>query len=304
MADNSILNSYEGAFILEKTKLIRIIDVIEKSFQKTPNGSIQKSFLTKFNNGKEASLGTIDEVFNLDNGIKNKVTELKIRYEKEENKIDVHFDGDRKTPVIYIGIESDNLQWSNESFAEIEEQTERTRQTGWVYEMKGSTGKDVISYVALIVMLAMVAIVSFALPSSLEGLSERNVIKQQLLSEADTIQTYEDKINFLFNVTKEITLDGHKQQETKSNSTLKGENKSLFSNWEVYLIIVPVLIIIGILWYLIRNCYWLFGFIWGDMEEAYQKSVEQRKMLWNILFGSLILGMLSNLFVFGLTNII
>lgn len=304
MLDKKISNSYRGAFALNKSKLVRVIDVIEKNFQKVTEGDLTKTFLTKFNNGKEATLRTIDEVFNLDNGIKNKVTELKITYRKGGSNLHVHFDGDREVPVINVSVEGETLQWSNESFAEIEEQTERTRESGWIYDLKSSKETSEFGFITMLIVTLAVIISFLTIPSNLKRSSNEEIAKESLLNKIDSIKTTEEKIDFIFEATNQIILEGYKPKQEFSIDTLLNDFFNLFSNWKMFLVIIPLLLTIGILYYIIKNCYWLYGFIWGDIEEEFEKIVERRKTLWNILFGSLILGILSNLFVFGLSGLL
>ena len=61
-----------------------------------------------------------------------------------------------------------------------------------------------------------------------------------------------------------------------------------------------LIVIIVLLWIALRT-YIGSVFLWGDFIEHYGSLVSKRKKLLNILLGSVVLGLLVNLFVFGIT---
>lgn len=71
--------------------------------------------------------------------------------------------------------------------------------------------------------------------------------------------------------------------------------------WKALLVLSPV-IIIGISFsHLAVKCYPRAVFAWGDFGEFYETLVSRRKTVWNVIIGALLVGMVSNLFVLGLS---
>jgi hypothetical protein len=64
----------------------------------------------------------------------------------------------------------------------------------------------------------------------------------------------------------------------------------------------PVLVIVGSLLYLIGKCYPSAVFLWGDVGEWYERLVGRRRAVWQLVVGATLIGILSNLFVFGLAD--
>lgn len=74
-----------------------------------------------------------------------------------------------------------------------------------------------------------------------------------------------------------------------------------YVNLKSALLLVPALLTILSLAYLIKYCYPGSVFLWGDFIEHYNAIIERRKFVWNAIVISLLVGILGNLFVFGLS---
>lgn len=308
MSEVKLENTYKTAFELNKSKLIRLNDVLDKHFQKITIGTLSVKHLAKFNNGKEGNFTQINELFNLDNGIKNRITEIKTTYKKDTSSAIINFDGDRRIPQISIYVEGKETDWVNECYAEVEEQTERTKLSGWIYELKKSNATYFLQVFAAALIMPIILIGEFSsLFKSPESntISEKEKIRLELIEKAEVAKTTDEKINFLLEATRVYTLKDLPIEKVEEKK-VKEPSKILqvLTNWKIYCIIIPILLLVGILFYIFSYCYWMYAFIWGDMEDDYKKMTDKRKTLWNILIGSLILGILSNLFVFGITETI
>jgi hypothetical protein len=69
--------SYTSAFAIEKSKLTRILTIIEERFQQANLGNRSK-FNVVLKDGKQVELTSMDALFSMDNTVKNPVTRLKI----------------------------------------------------------------------------------------------------------------------------------------------------------------------------------------------------------------------------------
>ena len=76
-----------------------------------------------------------------------------------------------------------------------------------------------------------------------------------------------------------------------------------YKDARILFVIVPILASFASVMYLYVKCYPPAIFSWGDAEEWYKTLLSRRKTVWSFLYGSLILGIVANLFVFGLTTL-
>jgi hypothetical protein len=76
----------------------------------------------------------------------------------------------------------------------------------------------------------------------------------------------------------------------------------ILADWRFWLVLSPVVIIAFAVFYLFKTCYPSAVFLWGDMEEWYGKLLRRRSIIWQVIVISMSVGILSNLFVFGLAG--
>ncbi|HHT9145672.1 MAG TPA: hypothetical protein ACFYD4_08355, partial [Candidatus Wunengus sp. YC61] len=85
---NTITKKYAKPFVLSRTKLIRMCEITKKRFETIPDKQPHKvTFQAKLQKGKEYRTEDIETLFDLDNSISNRITELIIDWEmgKEED---------------------------------------------------------------------------------------------------------------------------------------------------------------------------------------------------------------------------
>jgi hypothetical protein len=75
----------------------------------------------------------------------------------------------------------------------------------------------------------------------------------------------------------------------------------ILADWRFWLVLSPVVIIAFAVFYLFKTCY-PSAVLWGDMEEWYGKLLRRRSIIWQVIVISMSVGILSNLFVFGLAG--
>ncbi len=147
----------------------------------------------------------------------------------------------------------------------------------------------------------MVGITTFILSFGIAGSKTRTSVIQTTIEEA-LVQKYsgaitqQEKINLLFDYTMA-------QLKLNMNKNIIGEfNLNKFLTLQTLFIVAPILIIVAIYIYIYIKCYPYSNFLWGDYEEYYSKLTSRRKTLWNLVFGSIILSIIVNLFVLGLSG--
>jgi hypothetical protein len=61
----------------------------------------------------------------------------------------------------------------------------------------------------------------------------------------------------------------------------------------------PLIILLGCALYLLIPCYPSAVFLWGDEVERYQKTLQTRRIVWGIIIGVTVIGVLSKVLVMG-----
>jgi hypothetical protein len=301
---NSIIKKYKKPFILSKTKLIRMCEIVNKRFESAPDKQPYKiSFIAKLQKGKEHKTSDIETLFNLDNSISNRITELTIDWEigKEEDvnytNITLSYDSDSySSSSIFIGGKAINSTWLNETVAELEEQIDRTIPTGIIYKMKTMSPFDLLRLVSYgsLAMLMVFMVVLLSVRGSLKenALELDSQNKAILLEKYKAAKTTEGKIDFLSELMAKAIL------EPKPEVNLA----HYIYQPRTYFLVTPLLLVVLIFLYLFVRCYPPYVFEWGDWEGYHSKLIERRKYLWSLLVGSLLIGIVSNLFVYGLSD--
>ena len=293
--DNTVIDkTYSNRFKLNKSKAVRINNVIESNLKKMINTTeVVTLFKIRLNNEKEVTINDFNNIFQLDNGKKNRIERIALNWHIGESEVDLMFND---TPNINLSVKGEDINWVNQTFAEIDEQIERTKIDSTIEKIKG--------FFTILTFLTIVVSISFgifslmeAFPSGEKAISKSEKIElTKMAKEADNIS---EKIEFLFQAELyQLNID---LGEKKGNNLLE-QFKEYGLNWKTYAILLPILIIISIIYYILSRCYPSSIFEWGDMEEYYEKIIERRKMLWNIVIGTIILGIICNLFVYSITT--
>ena len=292
MEKTHINRSYKNSFVLDKSKAFRINDIIETNFKKAKSVTINTEFNLVLSNEKELNLDTFSNIFQIDNGRKNRVKKLKLKWSGNNNEILISFSD---KPIVRVDVTGTDLDWTNELFAEIDEQIERTKVYSLIHKIK----VDFFAVILFLLLFGFSPMLILLTNNSNNQFNITSVDKIVLTEIAKDVKTTDDKINFLFETQlKDLDINIHNENPESTFDNLG----VYFSDWRTYMIIIPIMAILGILWYLLAHCYPLSVFDWGDMAEEYKKTIERRKLLWNIVIGSIIIGILTNFFVFSVTS--
>ncbi|MEI4770926.1 hypothetical protein WAX74_14985 [Psychrobacillus sp. FJAT-51614] len=289
-----IMKYYEKPFILSRSKLTRLCEVIEKRFNKE-SLEFRRIFSVTLINSKNLILNNLNELFELDNGPKNEIKKLEILYSSTNGEYGVEISFIKKSvPQIEIMLSSPDYMWSNELVAEVEEQVERTLQSGFVWNLVSSRNFSIFLpligfFIASVFMTFFISDDKFFTPN------EASI--NQLLDMAEVSNTTDKKIDFIYNYLKN-SLPKENTQSISSNKV------SFFMEWKFYLILVPLIVMVSILFYLFKYMYPKAIFEWGDIEEHYKTIVDRRKFLWSVVLISFIVGAFASLFATGVTSYI
>lgn len=288
-----IYKRFNKSFVLNKSKSFRINDIIESSLKKNTINNVNRIFKLSLNNEKEIIFQDFNDIFEVDNGRKNKIENLRLIWSSNDLNIEIYFQSE---PEISIEITSSNLEIANQIFAEIEEQIERVTLTDWLYLIINNDSKFI--FYPLILML-FTFLSTFIIHDKTvireDILNLSNSEKILLIKKADSTKTNDDKIDFIYtSIRHMIKID--------SNPEPSSLFLNFLTNYKNYTIIVPIIVCILMIWYVLAYCYPKCVFEWGDMADDYLGIIERRKLIWNILIGSIIVGIITNFFVWGITN--
>lgn len=295
--------SFDSIFLLEKSKLSRLLNIIEEKYK--GSGLDPKSiFEITLKNGKKMSVHDIEYVLGHDNAVKNPITHFSLKYSCSIN------DDITECEVIYnkvmssidIFIESVNVKWANELFAEIEEQIERIIVKSFVYSFKRQILKDpgllVIIIGSIFGIITMSIVLTFLQPQPSSGKDFLlNSDVQHILTLSKNAKSNDDKIGVIY--------EYYITRLTNINIKEKGVSFiDIFHKFDlkIILILLPLLIIVISGFYLFRYCYPGSIFLWGDYEDHYNDILNRRKIVSNTIIITLLIGIIGNLFVYGFSK--
>ena len=294
MKEHAYSKDISTSFILSKTKLYKMSEVINSRFESiAKDDDFRASFEVSLEKGKKHSTENIESILELDNSAKDPIKELTVRwtyYQKETNLM-LHYTSD----VVYgrsirMSGKSSSHSWLTETIGEVEEQVERCIPVGFVYRLKKYlTEFSWIIWGGIPVFAGTVLAVVAAFYS---GGTITYEVRNKLTELSKHVKTSDEKIDFIYKVLNEYLKSSH-------DVVL---NFDFLLNVKFYLMIAPVVIISLTFEYLYLKCYPLYVFDWGDCGENYQKLIEKRKLLWTVIIGSMIIGVIANLFVLGLST--
>lgn len=292
-----VVRNYQNrTFILTARKFGRIVEISKERIDKVAAGlPVVERFAVTFANSKDVTLSRLEEVLALDNGIKNRIVEIKYSLwtdDQGEKSHWINVDYDAQSSItIQLAAASRNITWMEDTVGALEEQVDRTINSELPSFVRGVPELAIAGtfFGALIVGVSGAVFTEKRTKSPL-GLSQEE--SSALASLAKSASSDGEKLNFVFRYLS-ASLDA----PTDKPSFVA----QYASDYRTYLIGVPLLVaafaaFAAITWFSPRNV-----FVWGDFEEHYAKLTERRKFLWYGVVASLVIGVLGNLFILGVT---
>lgn len=310
----TVEKEYTSSFVLDKGKLSRIINIIEERFSSI-NTKNEMQFHITLQNDKNIKVKNLEEVYKLDNTVKNPIIFLKLSVvvepQKDEPECFLGFNK-WKTDNVYLRISSSDAKWANQFFAEIEEQIERTMQNSWIFKLKYQFSDILWNAILAGVVVAVTTGMITALllkPSEKKYQANKEFLTtaqiESLSVHSKQINDIDEKIDFLFEIHKQQIENLNKVNVSKDNrwSQLKSSIQGVL-NLRTLFMILPFLIILGCMVYLFRFCYPHAVFNWGDYGEHYTKILSKRKNLWTVVVIAILVGIVANMFVLSISEFI
>jgi len=297
-----IYNSYDKPFLLDEAKLRRIKSLIDEKYaelQLTPKYKFEVYTVGQRN----YTYNDLDALLSLDNSKKERIKDLfltcthgDIESAKNEDKdrIEIHFHGGFNTSMCLI-IRDENTKWANEVNAVLDEQIDRTVQIGVMTRISHQKWP-----IAVIILIAILLGSMFS--------SGKNSGKNSFTLEASDVTKLESILSDTSTTNQEKADDAILLFAQRALENANAENASLWhrmlSDWTtVFLLIPPAIIIISLL-YVAFMCYPSAVYFWGDAKDWFKSIENRRRTVWSVIIVSTIMGILGNLFVVGLENLI
>jgi hypothetical protein len=290
-----IHKDYPRPFLLEKTKLDRLLDIIHGLLGEHQNTTKHDDFEVFLSGERREETTSVDEVLKVDNSRKSKIERLLITCSastegatRSEHAIQVDFDGRTAKTKVIVSIRSDDAGWSDRALSEVEEQVERT------------SLQDVPHRIALILLVSSLAIFLLLLLFS-------SLHLHPTYGQADVMWLREGDVNRIEQILKQnrtITDEERREITTMQlRNVLNIDTNSQLSGWTVrrkVFVGVPLLFVLVCAGYLVAACYPRAVFLWGDEVERYNKVLQTRRIVWSIIIGVIVVGVSSSFLYAGL----
>jgi len=303
--EHRVSRTYSSVFIVDSAKLSRLANVIEERIKSISPTLLRHFEITTYKD-KVFSARALERIFEHDNAVKNPIVKLKMMFsdkdEEPTNLCTVFFDV--SDPEIEVQIKGENPKWANDLFSEVDEQIERSFVANWVYSVKRQKSNEWMSILMVLVTLPVMMLFSLfpgggsKKVETINFLTSADVEVLQQLAVGATRQ--EDKVNFTYQLLTRQLNNSHKPEQVGTVEQLS--RLSDYLTFKSALLVLPAVVALCSLFYLLKYCYPGSSFLWGDMLEHYNTLVERRKVVWNAILIALLVGILGNLFVSGLSR--
>jgi hypothetical protein len=307
----TLRKSIKSVFILEKSKISRLLNIIEDKYNSVDFEPIS-SFEVTLKDRKKIIVSDIEHVLSLDNSVNNPLISLSINYrnsnDDDKSTCEIHYytelsnyEGFSGSSVIDISIVSSNVRWANELFAEIEEQIERILVKSWIYNLRKYSTIPLFPSLIPLTLLTLIMMIAFLIYSpAISPLSETDFLLksdiERILIGFQNAKNTDEKIGAL----SEYYISRLKNME-RAGSVSFSEMVHKF-DIKILLILLPLFIMLISFYYLFKYCYPGSIFLWGDYEEYYNKIINKRKFIINTIIITLFIGIIGNLFVYAFSK--
>ena len=288
--------TYEGPFAVHPENLARICGILDSAFARIgPDAS--REIAVSHADGTKADFEDLNNVLSMDNTERNPVVGASIQYIAREEHVGsssalIRFSSGYRTPEVHLIVNSPRQDWCQQVFAELEEQLERTSLRSWVYRIKAYTNAFSLAVNLMLAISVVVPIMALAVLLNSQALSAKEA--QRALSQFPADRDPAKATLWMADIQK-------RQLEAK----VPTPTSPLIANLSLLRaasILVPLAIVAGVLWYLLRYCYPAASFAWGDMKQKAEELRVRRQHLWTTVIGALVLGVLGNFFVLGVAG--
>lgn len=299
-----IHKEYQRPFLLEPTKLNRLVGKIHERLADHTNGTLYDRFEVFLAGSRREEMTTVDDVLALDNSRKHKIERLVIVCSastpgaaRPEHEVQIDFGYPKpsgpapnsNTKLVAVSVRSDDNAWASRTLSEVEEQAERT----WIHYSWpiGSLTVLIVLLPVFLFFLMFPFIPLRAVPTSPTTL---------WLMSSDV-----DRIDAMLRDHPTLTDENLREIATMQLRNVLGSPRpprSIPPNQlsRALFLAVPLTVVFACVLALVA-CYPGAVFLWGDEVERYGSILQRRKILWNIILGVTVVGVLSKFIFEGLS---
>ncbi len=299
-----IHKEYQRPFLLEPTKLNRLVGKIHERLADHANSTLYDRFEVFLAGSRREEMTTVDDVLALDNSRKRKIERLVIVCSastpgaaRPEHEVQIDFGYPKpsggtpnsNTKLVAVSVRSDDNAWASRTLSEVEEQAERT----WIHH-SWPIGSLIVLLILLPVMLFFLTFPFIPLRFIPTGPA------QLWLMSSDV-----DRIDAMLRDHPTLTDENLREIATMQLRNVVGSPSPPHSTppnqvTRTLFLVVPLIVVFACVLVLVK-CYPSAVFLWGDEVERYANTVQRRKIAWNIIVGVTVVGVLSKFFFEGLS---
>jgi hypothetical protein len=296
---------YHRSFVIEPTKLRRLMDTIHERFVDLPHDTISDRFRV-FLDGQVEEKIELAEVLELDNSRKRRIHRLAVTCSAwsgfsvlsdspvvtfttgPEHQVTVDIGKvieappppGNKTMVVAVSVSSKNESWATGTLSAVEEQLERMWQN-YVPQILSLTGLAVGCLLLLLLSILPAQESDPVLPLWLNNADLKRV--EALVSGGRIVDDKELREVFSRQLRNLVT------SERRRHTPVKVSARQLLG------VGIPLALVIPCVFILLFSCYPAAVFPWGDAEVWYKNVLRRRRNLWTFILSVLVIGVLSNL---------
>jgi hypothetical protein len=296
-----IHKDYGRPFLLEPTKLTRIVDKIHDRLDELKQTEKHDRFEVFMRGERREEMATVEDVLALENLPRQKIERLLMVFsaitespERRSHEVQVDF-GAPKTrapgephsasgKVIAVTVRSDDAGWASRTLSEVEEQVERTwqqRHTSAILMLL------VIVLFAILVFASQFIRIATSVPT-LNWLQPADVDRvAQMIGDGGTLTDEQAREVATLQLRNVVVV-----QRQEQPPQLKGGARKLV------LFGIPLLLVLGCSIALFRS-YPAAVFLWGDEVERHTNRVQTRRVVWGVLIGVVASGIVGKLLYEG-----
>ncbi len=285
------------------------MEVIHERLGDYPNTTVHDHFEVFMAGNRCDELNSVEQVLAVENSKKHRVERLLIvsssttegaRLPEHEVRVDFGVVKHQKTStgattsttskLVTVEVRSDAPNWNRQTLSQVEEQVERT----WLHQTA-----PVLSLLLMVLLLAGFFLVQFRprLSGGSWAYSNRLWLDDKELDRVE--QAMKENRTLTDAEIREITTG--QLRNVLLNVRPPAEPQTAATR-PLLLFGIPFLLLVGVAFYLVITCYPGAVFLWGDEVGRYEAVRQRRRVLWSIIIGILVIGVVGKLLSEGVLS--
>jgi hypothetical protein len=297
-----VQKEYARPFLVEPTKLTRMVDKIHDRLAEQAEGAARDRFEVFMNGDRHEELTSLDQVLALDNSRKHKIQRLiitsSVGASEHFAKVQIDF-GVTKTSspgepqaaarkVVAVDVRGNDRGWTSRTLSDVEEQVERT----WQAHGSPTIALIVITAVALLFFVFQIAPRARQYTDTWNWLQASDIQHvEQMLGDGGTLT--DEQVRRVETMQFRNAVIVHRQETTPPTADAPGRKLVLFG--------LPMLAIVICTLTLLLTCYPRAVFLWGDEIDRNNNRTQTRRLVWGIIVTLLVGGIVAKLLFEGVS---